>query len=429
MSILLSSKFPGETRRGGGYDYFLPADIFLAKRLVFDGNLLQGLEIASHSFGKFTAKINDIPHIEMFMRSYANKEAVHSTRIEGTQASIPDAFVDDESRIAFAKRSDWHELRQYILALNAGVAMLDQLPLGERLIRDIHKIVLSQARGHGRSPGEYRRMQNWIGGSHPASARFVPPPPQCVDEAMRNLELFIQDRKVPMPELIKIALIHWQFETIHPFLDGNGRVGRILILLYLMERKMLSRPALFLSAFFEKHRPDYYDALHAGRVDEKGIKRWIAFFLEGIAVTSRQAMQKTESLIKLKERITGAGVNVSGSGKQVKSAIKLAEFLFKKPVVHSALVSNELQLTPQTTNTLLNGFLKNGILKEITGQKRNRVFVFEEYLNLLNRDEDLTDTNGRANEQTGRQANRQIDGMTNRISQTEDASQTKYQAK
>ena len=399
MNILLSSKFPGETRRGGGYDYFLPADIFLAKKLVFDGNLLQGLETASHSFGKFTAKINDIPHIEMFMRSYANKEAVHSTRIEGTQASIPDAFVDDASGIALAKRSDWHELRQCILALNAGVAMLDKLPLGERLIRDIHKIVLSQARGHGRSPGEYRKMQNRIGGSHPASARFVPPPPQCVDEAMRNLEFFIQDRKVLMPELIKIALIHWQFETIHPFLDGNGRVGRILIPLYLMERKMLSRPALFLSAFFEKYRPDYYDALHAGSVrGEDGIKRWIAFFLEGVTVTSRQAIQKTESLIKLKERITGAGVNVSGSGKQVKSAVRLAEFLFKKPVVHSALVSNELKLTPQTTNTLLSGFLKSGILKEITGQKRNRVFVFEEYLDILSRDEGLTDTSGQDGE-------------------------------
>ena len=385
MSVFLSSKFPGEIRKGHDYAYFLPADIFLAKRIVLDGALTKKLEEASSSLGGFMVKTRDIPDIGIFVSSYINKESYHSTRIEGTQANIRDAFVDNKRRIPEEGRNDWRELHQYIDALKTGIKLLDEVSLTERLIRAIHKITLSQVRGHNRSPGEYRKSQNWIGGNSPANAHFVPPAAQFVGASMQNLEKFIHDSSLQMPELIKIALIHWQFETIHPFLDGNGRVGRILIPLYLTKQKILTQPALFMSAFFDKRRAEYYEALDAARKNEQGMKRWLSFFLEGVRVTSHQGMHKIDRILELKKETTESeNLNI---GKQMNNTRKLIDLLFKQPVVDAALVGDKLQLTQPTANSLLEKFLENSILEEVTGKKRNRLFVFQKYLDIILKDE------------------------------------------
>ena len=378
---LLSQKFPGERRKKSSYEYFLPGNIFLTKNLSVNFKLQKQLEEATLSLGKFSARITNIPNIDLFITSYLNKEAVQSSRIEGTQTEIDEAFQEDESDISAEKKNDWKELRQYITALNMAIQGLSKLPLCDRLIRKTHKILLSQNRGEHKSPGDYRKSQNWIGGSRPDNAHFVPPSPEFIAEAMKNLEEFIHDNTLCMPELIKIALIHYQFETIHPFLDGNGRIGRMLIPLYLLEKKILDQPILYISDFFEKNRRSYYDALDRARDSEEGLIKWISFFLDGVTKTADEGMKTTEKIIHLQDNIFRK--KLPTLGRRAKNGQKLAEYLFHQPLVDSVRIRNELKITPQATQMLLADFVRIGILREITGQKRNRIFIFDDYLSIL----------------------------------------------
>ncbi|QQS59100.1 Fic family protein [Candidatus Peregrinibacteria bacterium] len=381
MTAYLSTTFPGETRKKESYQFFLPADIFLTQHLTFDLAIQKQLEQATLVLGQFSAKITSIPNIELFISSYINKEAVQSSRIEGTKTEIDGAFEEDETEIDPEKRDDWKELHQYIAALKNALSERQKLPICERLIRNAHSVLLDQNRGKNKSPGQYRKSQNWIGGSRPDNAHFVPPSPELVGEAMKNLEAFIQDEKIPIPDLIKIALIHFQFETIHPFLDGNGRIGRMLIPLYLLEKNILQQPILYISDFFEKNRRAYYDSLDYARSSQDGVIKWVSFFLDGVVQTAKQGIITTDKINTLQNNIFHE--KIPTLGRRAKNATKLAQLLFHKPFVDSIRVRRQLEISPQAAQNLLASFVKLNILKEVTGYKRNRQFIFKEYLNIL----------------------------------------------
>ena len=377
----LSNCFPGEMKRADSYEYFLPADLFLSKELVLDFKLQSQLEETSRVLGQFSKEISTIPNIELFIISYLRKEAVQSSKIEGTKTEIDDAFQEDESEIPNEKRDDWQEVQQYILAIHEAIEELKNLPLCERLIKKIHKTLLSKSRGKDKCPGEYRKSQNWIGGSRPDNAHFVPPTHDLLNHLMSNLEKFIHDETLSIPHLVKIALIHYQFETIHPFLDGNGRTGRILIPLYLLENKMIKEPILYISDFFEKNRQNYYDCLDQGRKSKEGMLRWISFFLDAVIETSKEGMRTTEKINKLKNHLFQE--KIPSLGKRAKNGQKLCEILFQEPIINAKKAKEKLGISAQVSQNLMASFVKEGILKEITGNKRNRLFIFEEYLQIL----------------------------------------------
>lgn len=352
----------------------------MSQQLVLDFKIQKQLEQATLTLGNFSAKTTAIPNTDLFIASYVKKEAVQSSRIEGTKTEIDQAF-QEEIDINPEKRDDWQELQQYIKAMSAAVEGLSALPLCERLIRDSHQILLSQNRGKNKSPGEYRKTQNWIGGSRPDNAHFVPPSPEYVGIAMQNLEAFIHDEALGIPDLVKIALIHYQFETIHPFLDGNGRIGRMLIPLYLLEKGLLQEPILYISDFFEKNRRAYYDTLDKARESKAGLTKWISFFLDAIIETAKEGILTTDRLIELQEDIFLT--RLPTLGRRAKNAQKLVRLLFQRPLIDSVHIRNELQISAQAAQNLLADFERLHILKEVTGYKRNRLFVFQEYLEIL----------------------------------------------
>ena len=377
----LHPEFPGGLRKGtADYDYFLVGNIFHSADIRFAFNILQQLEQASLALGKFCAKIKELPNIGWFIQAYARKEATQSSRIEGTQTNIEEAFTQEEDTISIERRDDWLEVHCYIKALEWAIERMEQLPLSNRLIRETHRLLLDQPRGRHKAPGEFRTTQNWIGGSRPGNARFVPPSPEYISEAMSNLEQFIHS-DVPMPHLIKIALIHYQFETIHPFLDGNGRIGRMLIPLYLLAHRVLDAPILYISDYFEKNRPNYYEALADATRSQQGVARWISFFLDAVCITATESMQTAENILRLKATIRDE--KLPQLGRRAKNAAALLNLLFEHPVTRSAQIRKHLGISIQSTQTLLQDFVRLGILREITGSTRNRVFGFYRYLRLL----------------------------------------------
>ena len=380
-NTLLSKKFPGEIREKKDYKYFLPSSIFEAKKLQYDFEISRQFEQASLVLGKFCAKNSDIPNTDHFIMSYLKIEATQSSKIEGTQTEIKDAFQQNITEIPDEKKEDWQELTQYILAMKHAVKRKEELPLCSRLIKEAHKILLSQVRGKHKMPGEYRKSQNWIGGSRPDNAHFVPPSNEFVEYLMDDLEKFIQDDNLPIPHLIKTALIHYQFETIHPFLDGNGRVGRMLIPLYLLEKKILDHPILYVSDFFERNRRAYYDSLDYARRDKQGVVKWISFFLDGIIETSKKGIKISDDILELKKDIFEE--KIPTLGKRAKNAQKLADNLFQSPITTASSVSQKLSITPQNAQILLNDLVRLNILHETTGQKRNRIFEFKDYFDIL----------------------------------------------
>ena len=337
------------------------------------------MEAASLALGKFSALIEKIPNPTGYIVAFTRQEATQSSRIEGTQTDIEDAFKSKED-IDPEKRDDWQELQSYIQALDSAVEKLNTIPLCNRLIKKTHKILLSHSRGKNKQPGEFRQSQNWIGGSRPSNAHFVPVVTEYVDTAMDNLEKFIQDTTLKIPHLIKAALIHYQFETIHPFLDGNGRIGRMVISLYLLENKILKHPILYISDYFENNRQSYYDALDNARKSQEGIVKWISFFMDGVYQTATKGIKSTQHILDLKENITNKILTL---GRIAKNAQRLLELLFDTPVINSSFISRKLTLSPQSSHTLIAKFIELNILIEMTGYKRNRVFLFKEYLDIL----------------------------------------------
>lgn len=278
------------------------------------------------------------------------------------------------------KKNDWNEVQNYIAAMNSAVAKLAKLPVSSRLIRQAHKILLENTRGKNKLPGEFRSSQNWIGGATLKDAVFIPPHHNDVPSLLSDLEIFLNDQQMNIPHLIKIAIAHYQFETIHPFLDGNGRVGRLLITLYLVANNLLAKPTLYLSDFFEKNRQLYYDNLNNVRVADN-LTQWIKFFLNAVIQTAATGINAFQAIVKLKRDIEDK--KIITLGKKLPLAKTFIDFLYTSPIVSLPSLVDQLGVSKQTANLLIKDFVSLGILKEITGFKRNRLFVFEEYLNLF----------------------------------------------
>lgn len=302
-----------------------------------------------------------------------------SSRIEGTQTNMNEALLD-EDEISPERKNDWQEVNNYIKALNQAIEELEKLPISTGLLKQTHKILLQSVRGENKLPGDYRTSQNWIGGSSLLDAVFIPPHYEHVYDLMSDLEKYIHNQDIHVPDLIKIAIAHYQFETIHPFLDGNGRIGRLLITLFLVDKNILSKPLLYLSSYFEKNKSLYYDNLTNVRT-KNDMKQWIKYFLVGIAETAEQATHTLSAVIALKQKLE-TDIYQSFGKKSSKSNLLLKQ-LFKKPVIHVKQVQTITQTSYKAANDLVSDFVRAGILKEMTGQSRNRVFIFKEYVELF----------------------------------------------
>lgn len=377
--ILLEKYESGHREKGmGGYSYFVPTEI--NDQWHWNNPEINSLlEKAAVKLGELNSFARLVPNIDLFIQLHITKEAVVSSRIEGTQTKIDEALLPEED-IQPERRNDWKEVNNYIKALNQAIAELKKLPISSRLLRNTHAILLDSVRGENKQPGEFRTSQNWIGGSSPADAVFVPPHHQYVAPLMGDLENFLHNDDISVPALIRIAIAHYQFETIHPFLDGNGRIGRLLITLFLVSSGILDKPLLYLSTYFEKNKSLYYDNLTFVRT-KNNMAQWLKYFLVGIEQTSTEAVQTLSRVLELKvemeEKITNK------FGRKVHSAMTLLNQLFVKPVVHVGDVKEISGLSKKAANDLVADFEEAGILKELTGQSRNRVFAFARYLDLF----------------------------------------------
>ena len=334
---------------------------------------------ANNRLGELNAFSLYVPDIDFFIVMHIIKEATTSSRIEGTRTGVDEAILS-VNEIDPEKRDDWEEVQNYIHSLNYSIEKLKELPLSTRLLKEAHKILLEGVRGKSKMPGEYRTSQNWIGGATLKDAVFIPPHHTEVSELMNDLENFIHNDKIEVPHLIRIAIAHYQFETVHPFLDGNGRLGRLMITLYLVSVGLLDKPTLYLSDFFEKNKALYYDNLSFVRTSNNLIQ-WIKFFLVAIIETSGKGIKTFREILKLKEKVEGE--KLLSLGKRIHNAKKLSNFLYSKPIINVKEVENLLQLTTKPANKMIKDFEDLGILKEITGYKRNRLFLFEEYYKLF----------------------------------------------
>jgi Fic family protein len=336
------------------------------------------LEYASLTLSELNAFSLIVPDVDLFIKMHVVKEANTSSRIEGTRTQMDEAVMDIE-QIDPEKRDDWQEVQNYIQALNAGLDELHRLPLSNRLLKRTHAVLLQGVRGEHKLPGEFRRSQNWIGGAGLQDAVYIPPGHDEVPALMADLEKFWHNDQIEVPHLIRIAISHYQFEAIHPFLDGNGRIGRLLITLYLMSHGILDKPSLYLSDFFERNRGAYYDALTAVRSSDNMIQ-WIKFFLTAIIQTAEKGQQTFRNILTLREHINGKIITL---GRKAVNARKLISYLYQKPVLTGSAIAKNLSVTPRAANALINDLERLEILKEQTGFKRNRIYAFEEYLRLF----------------------------------------------
>ena len=336
------------------------------------------LESANRALGELNAFSLIVPDIDLFIQMHVLKEAQTSSRIEGSQTGIGEALMPEE-QIQPEHRDDWREVHNYITAVNTAIAQLKDLPLSNRLLKETHAILMQGVRGEHKQPGEFRSSQNWIGGSSLRDAMFIPPHPDTVPELMSDLEKFWHNEAITVPHLVRIAISHYQFETIHPFLDGNGRIGRLMIPLYLVSHGLLTKPSLYLSDFFERNRASYYDALTQVRVANQMI-HWVRFFLSGVTETATKGRDVFRQILTLR---TEAEQAVLGLGKRTPNARKVLNLLYRKPLIAASNVENALHVSVPTANALIRDLTELGILVEITGQQRWRTYAFERYLALF----------------------------------------------
>lgn len=335
---------------------------------------------ANRLIGELNAFSQIIPDVDFFISMHILKEATTSSRIEGTKTNMEEALIKEED-INPEKRDDWAEVQNYIKAINYSIGELKTLPLSNRLIKNTHKVLLSGVRGKHKLPGEFRKSQNWLGATL-KDAVFVPPHHSELDDLMGDLEKFLNEDEFHIPHLIKIAIAHYQFETIHPFLDGNGRLGRLLITLYLVSNNVLRKPSLYLSDFFERNKNYYYNNLMTVRTSNN-LVQWIKFFLVGVIETSKESIQVFKDILLLKSRIETEKLPSLGS--KIENAHKLLKHLFQIPIVDGKFVAEYLEISAATANRLINQLIDLGILSELTGYKRNRKFIFREYFNIFQR--------------------------------------------
>jgi len=362
------------------YQSFLPTLINHSWEVV-DGELLTLLSEADRALGELNAFSQLVPDVDFFIRMHITKEATESSRLEGTQTNMEDAFLKEEE-IDPEKRDDWIEVQNYIQAINAAIVQLETLPLSNRLLKNTHKILMQGVRGETKQPGEFRNSQNWIGVSL-KNAVFVPPHHEDIAELMSDLEKYIHNEQLHVPHLIKIAILHYQFETIHPFLDGNGRLGRLMIALYFSSFNLLHKPALYLSDYFEQHKTEYIDRLMAVR-DKNQMKEWLVFFLFGVLETAKSSIQVFKDILALKESLERE-VLPRFSTRRQKNAQLLIKTLYQQPTIDIRAVTQLLDVEANTASYLINDLVKYGVLEEMTGKRRNRVFLFKKYLMIFRR--------------------------------------------
>jgi Fic family protein len=359
------------------YKSFQPSPIN-RKWSIDNMELIQLLGQADRELGRLDMYSEYIPNIDLFIRMHVLKEASQSSRIEGTQTTMEEALLEEED-VAPEKRDDWEEVQNYVAAMNQAVEKLQKLPFSARLIRDTHKTLMRGVRGKQKQPGEFRHSQNWVGGASINDAVFVPPSHETLGELVSDIEKFVHNEQEYFPELLKAALVHYQFETIHPFLDGNGRVGRLLITLYLVSRGILKQPVLYLSDFFERNRQLYYDNLM--RVREKNdLAQWFRFFLVGVIETAKSSTATFDNILKLQKQVE---TQLQTLGSRTANAQKVMYYLYQRPVIDAAKAGEVAGVSAASAYKLIADLEQFGILKEVTGAKRGKMYVFEAYMKLF----------------------------------------------
>jgi len=371
-----SGKYINQLKDELQYKAFVPN--LLPFEIESDNELQSLLSKADLALGRLDGIAETLPDVDFFILMYIRKEATLSSQVEGTQATFADVLKAEAKVEDLEIHKDVDEILNYIKAMNYGLERLKSFPLSLRLIKEIHKILLEGVRGEGREPGEFRKSQNWIGGTTIQKASFVPAPPQEIMTLLDNFEKFLHDKSL-MPVLLKTGLLHAQFENIHPFLDGNGRIGRLLITFYLCQQKTLDRPLLYLSDFFKRYRQEYYDRLNAFH-EKDDIEGWLKFFFEGVAVTAEQAVETSKKILKLREE----GLKkILSLGRSTPKATLVFNSLFHTPLATIRDIEKMTGLKNPNALALVNKLVNLEILKEITGRKRNKVFAYQQYIKLF----------------------------------------------
>ncbi|MFA7656484.1 Fic family protein [Acidithiobacillus thiooxidans] len=365
---------------------FVPAPLPPRPPIDWTPELRSKFDQALLALGRLDSVSTLLPDTSLFLYMYVRKEAVLSSMIEGTQSSLSDLLLFELDQEPGVPLDDVREVSNYVAALDHGLRLLEEgLPLSLRLFREIHGVLLTKGRGSNQTPGEFRRSQNWIGGTRPGNAAFVPPPAEEVLECMSKLELFLHDQPEPTPVLLKAALAHVQFETIHPFLDGNGRLGRLLIALLLCEQKVLREPMLYLSLYFKTHRQHYYELLNNVRMTGDW-EAWLDFFAEAVIVTATQAVETAQQLLDLSNQDRD---KISGLGRAAASTLQVHRALMEHPIGTSGSLVEKTGITPATVNKALSHLEQLGIVKELTARKRNRLYSYAGYIEIMSRGTEL----------------------------------------
>lgn len=374
MKTFQSGKYVNQ----GYYKAFIPSEI--NREWILDNmEVIKLLSQADRQLGRLDMYSNYV-NIDLYVSMHIAKEATQSSKIEGTQTNMEEAFMERDD-LSVEKRNDWEEVQNYIEAMNLAVNELDKLPFSSRLIKKVHKILLQGVRGESKLPGEYRTSQNWIGGASIDDATFVPPPHTAIAELMSDLEKFANDEGNTIPDLLKIALIHYQFETIHPFLDGNGRTGRLLITLYLVSSGILKKPILYLSDYFERNRMYYYDNLMRVRT-HNDLVHWFKFFLVGIIETAKKGIQTFDGILQLQTAIDD---RLKGLGNRANDARKVISSLYSNPVTDVNKVTQIIEKSNVSGYKLIALLEEQGILKEVTGSQRGKIYIFDDYIKLFHK--------------------------------------------
>ncbi len=367
----------GQYINQGYYKSFQPE--FINRQLQIDNmEILQLLSQADRELGRLDMYSKYIPNIELFISMHVLKEATQSSKIEGTQTNMDEALLEKDD-LPLNKRDDWEEVQNYIKAMEWAIEHLDNLPFSSRLIKETHRVLLQGVRGEKKQPGDFRNSQNWIGGATINDALFIPPVHNSVPELMSDIEKFIHNEEIHIPELLKIGLVHYQFETIHPFLDGNGRIGRLIIPLFLVSTGILQKPVLYLSDFFEKNRQLYYDNLTTVR-EKNDLGQWFKFFLVGVIETAKNGIITFDNILQLQKQID---IDIQSLGSRALKAKKVIDYLCKRPMITADKVSEIASISMPSSYKLISDLEKLNILKEKTGGQRSRVYAFDNYLKLF----------------------------------------------